>query len=269
VKIEGDREVLSALKGGVNIYKIFIRTGNKSPLLNDIISLAREYSIPIKYLDKEQWKRRGFMSSSGICATISEVVIRSLDVILKSGKKNTEQGKQHSGEGFTPPPEKKGHDTFWHAQKIAFLDRITDVRNLGSIIRSGVAFGIKHYIVPSDEIASINDVVVSVSQGAIFHAFIYRTSRPYTVLSELKNMGYNIVCVCERGLIPIHEYEWQTPFIVVFGSENKGIRNSILEIASHTVSIPVDDIVGSLNVGVAAGIVFHYIHKYFNQTPSF
>lgn len=230
--IHGDREILSAFKANMYISKIHIRVGYKSPLLSEIQKEASIRSIPVKYIPKEQWRRKNHLASVGISAYISQIPIHSMESLFH--------------QRALP-------------QIIVYLDKVTDVRNMGSIIRSSVAFGMCNIIIPAEESAQINDIVIHVSQGAAFFSNIYRTKKPYTHLLDLKKLGYNIYSIQEPGQTHLYEWEPSLPCVLIFGSEDKGITKSILDISTDIVFIPVSKKVNSLNVAVAAGIVFGYV----------
>ena len=73
---------------------------------------------------------------------------------------------------------------------ILFLDKITDDQNLGAIIRSALAFNVKHIIIPKDNSAKVNEVVHKVSVGATFSVKISIVTSIQNVIKKLKKEGY-------------------------------------------------------------------------------
>ena len=141
--------------------------------------------------------------------------------------------------------------------KIIYLDNISDPGNMGTILRTALAFGYKDVIISHDSVSIYNEKVLSATQGAIFSLNIIDGN--IDTLKELKNNGYKIIATSLKNSIDINKLENYEKEVLVFGNEGAGVKNEILNISDYNVIIPIDNI-DSLNVGVAAGIAM-FIRK--------
>lgn len=140
---------------------------------------------------------------------------------------------------------------------IVCLDCIQDPGNLGTILRSSLAFSFFNILISKDSVNKYNEKVVQASQGAIFNLNI--ESFDVESLKEFKNKGYKIVVTTlGKDSINLSSFKKNTneKYIYVFGNEGNGVRKEIQEIADYKIFIEMNNI-DSLNVGVAAGIVLY------------
>lgn len=144
---------------------------------------------------------------------------------------------------------------------IVFLDRITDVRNFGSIARSAYALGADALLIPSKESASINADAVKTSSGALLKLPVCREANVLQVLKELKNRGFKLYACHEKTSKSIDEVQYDFPLVIILGSENNGILKEYLKICDAEVKIPMKNSFDSLNVSVSAGIILYEIQR--------
>ena len=139
--------------------------------------------------------------------------------------------------------------------KIIYLDNISDPGNLGTILRTALAFDYFDVIKSPNSVSIYNEKSLSATQGAVFELNII--DKDYEVLLDLKNRGYLIVVTSLRNAMLLSDITIPQKCVLVFGNEGQGVRKEILEIADITIKIPINNI-ESLNVGVAAGILMHH-----------
>ncbi|MGM9857752.1 MAG: TrmH family RNA methyltransferase [Bacilli bacterium] len=138
--------------------------------------------------------------------------------------------------------------------KVLYLDDIQDPGNLGTIIRTALAFSFKDIILSPHCCSIYNPKVIAASQGAIF--FINFINGGIDELKELKEKAYQIVATNLRNSVLLSEYQPENKQIIVLGNEGKGVCEEIIDLASVNVRINIDNI-DSLNVGIAAGIMMN------------
>ena len=145
-----------------------------------------------------------------------------------------------------------------HKNLLVFLDNISDPGNMGTILRTCLAFGIENILVSDGSVSIFNDKVLMSSQGAIFNLNVEKIN--YQQLEELKN-EYKIISstLSEKsvnfGDLKVNKNE---KYIVVFGNESRGISEDVIKLTDIFAKIPMNTI-DSLNVGVAAGIIIYYL----------
>lgn len=146
----------------------------------------------------------------------------------------------------------KENDVIGNNEKLLYLDGVQDPGNVGTLIRTALAFNYNGVIL-SDDCASIyNDKVISATKGAIFKINIYQD----VSLFELKEKGYFIVSTSLKDAVDYREFKNKDNFVLVLGSEGNGVKNINLEISDLIVKISMNNI-DSLNVGVAGGILMN------------
>ncbi|MFV9473631.1 TrmH family RNA methyltransferase [Advenella sp. RU8] len=134
-----------------------------------------------------------------------------------------------------------------------FLDRLQDPGNAGTILRSAAAAGIRHVYLSKGSVSAWSSKVLRSAQGAHFALNIYEQQD----LSALINQASVPVLATALSEKAQNLYEIRLPeqCIWLMGHEGQGVHPDLLARATHQVFIPQTDLVESLNVGVAAGIV--------------
>ena len=141
------------------------------------------------------------------------------------------------------------------------LDGITDPHNLGAIIRSAEAFGCFGIILPQRRSAGITGTVAKVAAGALEHIAVTRVVNLNRTLQTLKNEGFLVVGLTEKGNLSLSNFREKAPLVIVVGSENKGISLITQKYCDYLLKIPLKGRTSSLNASVAAGIFINHITK--------
>lgn len=141
---------------------------------------------------------------------------------------------------------------------VAILDQIQDPGNLGAIIRSAAQFGVSELFIPKKNAATVTPVALKAACGGENHLYINRETNLARTLDEIQQMGiWSGAAAGESGAAPLWKMDLNRPFCFILGSEGKGIRPLIRTKADYLVAIPTLQKLDSLNVSVAAGILFH------------
>ncbi len=139
--------------------------------------------------------------------------------------------------------------------KVVALDRVEDPMNLGAIIRTAFSFGAS-VVVEKRHSPPLNETVARASAGALFRAKIHRTTSLPAFLRRAKREGFWAIAAMRPGE-PLHEFIPPDRFVLVLGSEGKGLRKPVLSQCDFKVEIPMREDFDSLNVSVAAGIILY------------
>ena len=141
--------------------------------------------------------------------------------------------------------------------RLIYLDNIQDPGNLGTILRSALAFSYFDVVISSDSVSLYNEKVISASQGAIFKLNIL-LDKDASYLNRLKEDGYQLISTALKDSKNINEIKLKDKYVLIFGNEGQGIRKEILDISNDKLRIDMDNI-DSLNVGVAASILMYLL----------
>lgn len=144
-------------------------------------------------------------------------------------------------------------------KKLLILDSIQDPGNLGTIIRSSVAFNIDTIII-NDKCADIySDKVIRSSQGMIFKINIIKKDL-YEFLQEIKGK-IPILGTKVDGGKDLKTLEKISEFAIIMGNEGSGVNKDLLNLSDEYLYIPMDSRCESLNVGVATSIILYELTK--------
>jgi tRNA(Leu) C34 or U34 (ribose-2'-O)-methylase TrmL len=133
------------------------------------------------------------------------------------------------------------------------LDGLRSLFNIGSILRSCEAAGIKTVILGNCP-GSEDPRVAKTAMGA--RVSEEKTEDLAAVLAEKKAEGFTLIGVDTlEGSRPCHELDWPARAVVVLGNEEYGIAPHLLPVMDHCVHIPMFGAKNSLNVANAASII--------------
>lgn len=145
-----------------------------------------------------------------------------------------------------------------HENLVVFLDNISDPGNMGTILRTCLAFGVKNVLISEGSVSIFNDKVLMSSQGAIFNLNIKKVN--YDDVKKMKDEYKIIASTLSDKSVDFNELKVNAKdkYIVVFGNESRGISEETKSMTDIFTKIPMNTI-DSLNVGVAAGIIIYYL----------
>lgn len=147
-----------------------------------------------------------------------------------------------------------------YGNRILVLDEIQDPGNLGTIIRSAVAFNIDTIILSDDTVDLYNSKVIRASQGLLFHINIIRKNLLETI-PKLKENNYQIIgtkVTHGNSLKSIAKFE---KFVIIMGNEGNGISEDVQNLCDQFIYIDMNEACESLNVGVATSIILYELDK--------
>ena len=162
------------------------------------------------------------------------------------------------------PLPKKNLDTLLknNDNTILILDQINDPRNVGSIIRNCVAFGIKNLIVENRTVNLKSNLMHKASSGYIEKISIIEVSNINNALLTLKKKNFFIYGMDSHRGRQIDQINFAKKKIIILGSEGDGMRKNVIDKCDALIKIKTDTEIESLNVSNASAIILHHIfHK--------
>ena len=139
--------------------------------------------------------------------------------------------------------------------RIIVLDNIQDPGNLGTIIRSSVAFNFDTIVISNDSVDVYNSKVIRATQGMLFNVNIIVTDIK-EFLNSIKD-DYKIIGTDVTNGKSLTEFKNLKKFAIIVGNEGQGISLDTKKLCSDFVYIPMNQDCESLNVGVAASIIMY------------
>ena len=141
---------------------------------------------------------------------------------------------------------------------ILMLDGIQDPGNLGTIIRSAVAFNIDTIVASLDTVDVYNTKTLRSSESMIFN-INYVTADLENIIKNLKD--YNVYVTNVLNGESLDDIETKGNYALIVGNEGSGVRKNIQELATNTLYIPMNDKCESLNVAIATSIILYELNK--------
>ena len=139
---------------------------------------------------------------------------------------------------------------------VLILDRITDVRNFGGIVRSAECAGVDAVVIPNKNSAKISSDALKTSAGALYRVPVCRALNLKRVVRELKfRRGIRVYAATEKAEKVYTAADMRVPVAIVLGSEDKGIDEGLLAVVTDRVRIPQQGEIESLNVSAAAAVM--------------
>ncbi len=219
------------LNKNVKPYRLHLAESNKpAPVLKEIEQLAREKGAEVQYHSRDALARisKNARQDQGV----------ALDVEC--------EGFAAAAEYLRTAPQ--------HYELLA-LDSVTNPQNLGMIIRSVCASPMAGLILPEKGCAKLDSLVIKASAGTLFKARILRCKNLAECLTDFKNNGAQIYGLDTSGKATLRELHTPAPRIFVMGNETEGLSPAVTKVCDHTIAIPMQNGVESLNVSVAASLI--------------
>ncbi len=222
----GIHPVAEALRARSPLERILIAKGAGGARIQEIVELARANATPLRFEPRDALDR---LAAGGTHQGV---------VALGAAKKYADLDTVAAG-----------------ARLVVVLDGVEDPHNLGAIVRTAHAAGADAVVIPERRAAGLTETVAKAAAGALEYLPITRVTNINRTLDKLKEQGYWIYGMDERGEVSYSEVDWATPTAIVLGAEGHGLHEMVRKHCDVLVKIPMSGKIASLNVSVTAGIV--------------
>jgi 23S rRNA (guanosine2251-2'-O)-methyltransferase len=142
---------------------------------------------------------------------------------------------------------------------IAVLDGVKDPRNLGALIRCAAVFGVGGVVLREWRAVGLTATVAKTAAGGLEHVAVAEVGNLSHTLKRLKERGFWVIGADEQGDVACDTVTFPSPLALVFGDEGKGLSPLVKRHCDVLVRIPVTGPLRSLNVAVAAGVLFYVV----------
>ena len=146
------------------------------------------------------------------------------------------------------------------SKNVLILDGVQDPGNLGTIIRSCVAFNINNLVLSNETVDLYNSKVIRSTQGMIFNINIIRDDLENTI-KLLKDNNYTIYGTNVVNGIDAKDVKKDKKYAIILGNEGNGISNKINTLVDKNIYIKMNDKCESLNVAVSGSIILYELNK--------
>ena len=237
--IVGKHAVLEALKNpSRKIERIFLTEDAQKKMNRENQSLNLFKSVNVFYKSKRELDNlcgKDETSHQGLIAEIEQLEEITLkEFVLKNNKKNV---------------------------NFIALEEVSDPRNIGSIIRSSVAFNIDGLIVKERSFPSKSKLLYKSASGGTEHIKIFKVSNLNTALKYLKTKDFWISAFDASAEKDFTKNNWRGKNVLLFGSEGYGIKAKTLENSDFKFKVNINKNIESLNISNTVSVVCHHIFQ--------
>lgn len=214
--LEGYKAIKEAFDSGIKLEKIFVDKNKKS-----------EYNFA------------------------DEILIETVEPVLKK-LSTTESAPESVAVGVQKKYDK---NILKNSKKVLLLEDIKDVGNLGTIIRSAVAFGADAIVLFGESVDIYNPKCVRASVGNLWKLPVVEISN----LQELKVLFANFerIATLPRAENLLKTFKLQTPAVIMFGSEANGLSQELIDFSTNSVKIEMAETVESLNLATSVSVIMY------------
>lgn len=144
--------------------------------------------------------------------------------------------------------------------KILLIDGVQDPGNLGTIIRSSVAFGVTTIVLSHDTVDLYNPKVIRATEGMFCHINIISMNLEEAI-NIIKSKGIKVYGTNVVDGVSVTSITDKNKYALIVGNEGNGVKQNIQDLCDLNLYIPMKDNVESLNVGVACSILLYELEK--------
>ena len=167
------------------------------------------------------------------------------------------RGGNHQGILARISPLKMGEKKeLLEMKRVVVLCGISDVGNIGSIVRSAYALGVDGLVVSGELSERAMEGVMRTSAGALLDFFVLSYPKILELIHELKEAGFVCYGASMEGE-EVSRVQKEQKWALFLGSEGEGLHKKIIQKMDKIISIEMKNDFDSLNVGVASGILVH------------
>ena len=155
----------------------------------------------------------------------------------------------------------KKNESTLKGNKIVILDDIQDPGNLGTIIRSCVAFNVDTLVLSNNTVDLYNSKVIRATQGMLFKLNIIIEKNLEELVKSLKQKKYKIYTTNVKNGNSLKSIEKSDRFAIIMGNEGNGVSEELNLLSDEYLYIDMNKSCESLNVAVATSIILYELDK--------
>lgn len=231
VQVESKNAIIELLSNKVPFEKICIATNaHRDPKTKKILDYARRQGIPVERITRKRMNRLSKTSSTesviGMKPVGKEI---TLDALLEKNREDRQP------------------------RLYLLLHNVQYAQNIGAIIRSAFGAMADAVIVSKRNTILLTEEVTRISMGASERVPVIQMG-VYDAIKRLKDQGVKIVGAHMDGKLYFEE-DLKGDVAILLGGESEGVTDQALDKCDSLVRIPMNEGLGSLNVGASAAIL--------------
>lgn len=144
---------------------------------------------------------------------------------------------------------------------LLILESIQDPGNLGTMVRTGEGAGVSGIIMNKTTVDLFNPKTIRSTMGSIYRVPFYVTDNLEETLELLKKEGINLYAAHLKGKASYDEMDYTAPTGFLIGNEGNGLSDTIADMASAYIKIPMEGQVESLNAAISATLLMYEANR--------
>ena len=210
------------------------------------IKEAFDYGITLETVFVEKTKTKDY----AFCKT---ELIETNSAVLKK-LSTTDSAPEAVAVGIQKKYDKS---TLKDLKKVILLENIKDLGNLGTIIRTSVAFEVEAIVLYGESVDFYNPKCVRSSVGNLWKIPIFHI-KEYSELAQIFE-NFERIATLPRAKNLLKTYTPNLPILIMFGSEAEGLSKQLENFATNTVKIEMNEQVESLNLATSVAVITYEI----------
>jgi len=236
--IDGVRETLRSLSGGVALREVFVLPELLvEPEARALLERLSEESVPVIELGRDAFEKLAYGDRLDGVVAVAETPPRTLDELVL-------------------PPE----------PLLCVVEGVEKPGNLGAILRTADGAGLNAVVVADTATDLFNPNIIRASMGAVFAVPVAMASSG-DVLSWLSKREIGIVAARVQASVDYTQADYRGAVAVALGSEARGLSDPWAELARTSVHVPMLGVADSLNVSATAEVLFYEALRQRRRSP--
>ncbi|QCK87078.1 23S rRNA (guanosine(2251)-2'-O)-methyltransferase RlmB [Phreatobacter aquaticus] len=195
------------------------------------------------------------LEEEGIAAEPTIVSVREIDRKLAATPDAVHQGLYAEADALDAPDVSE-----MPAEGVLLLlDQITDPHNVGAIVRSAAAFGVKAIVTTNRHSPEATGVLAKSASGGLEHVPFVMVQNLSRAMLELRERGFLLVGLDSEGDADLDQIKLREPVALVLGAEGKGLRQLTRDTCDVLARIDMPGVIKSLNVSNAAALSLYAV----------
>lgn len=215
-----------------SIEKVYVLQGLKDAKL---LKSIQKSNLKVEYCNRAKLdKIANSTHHNGVAVKVSEIETYSIEELVRRAKK---------------------------PGLLVALDGVQDPHNVGAILRTCDCTGVDGVILTKHNSCGLTPTVVKASTGAAYTVPVSIVTNLSQTLRNLKQEGYWVVGTDMKDAREYREGMYDSPTVLVIGSEDQGISNLVKKQCDYMVYLPMVGSITSLNASVAAAVLMYEVYN--------
>lgn len=193
------------------------------------------------------------LTADGIALTVTPQIVRPDEIARRLGPDAVHNGFLAEADPLEAPDISELADD----GIILVLDQITDPHNVGAIMRSAAAFGVKALVTTARHSPEATGVLAKSASGALDHVPMVTVPNLARGIAALRERGFLAVGLDSEGDADLAATPLHAPLALVLGAEGKGLRQLTRDTCDYTARLDLPGAIKSLNVSNAAALALY------------